>query len=62
MKSAEEIQASIEAQKKLCEEKGLPHFAPSSGICWSCSRQIYLWLDGHSFITGCPACHRSYCD
>ena len=29
------------AQKKHCAEKGLPHFAPSSGICYSCRKNIY---------------------
>ena len=32
---------AIEAQAKLCEEKGYPHFAPINGVCWKCNRQIY---------------------
>ena len=60
----EEIQKAREAQAKLCAEKKLPHFAPHSGNCYSCGRNIYGpgGYDGTSFITGCPFCHRSYCD
>lgn len=36
-----DAQKSIEAQKKYCEENQDPHFAPYSGICWSCNRNIY---------------------
>lgn len=62
MKSADEIKKSIEAQKKLCQEKQYPHFAPQNGICWSCNRQIFEIETGLSLVTGCPFCHRSYCD
>lgn len=60
--SSNKISEAIAAQNKLCADKGLPHFAPYDGVCWSCYRQIYDELDGLSFITGCPYCHRSYCD
>jgi len=59
------VQDAIKAQEKLCEERGLPHFAPRSGVCWSCQRQIYDpdgGYNGASFVTGCCWCHRSYCD
>lgn len=36
-----DVQKSIEAQKKYCGEKGLPHFAPYSGVCWKCHKNIY---------------------
>ena len=62
MKSQKEIAEAIKNQKKLCEEKDLPHFAPYNGICFSCCRQIYEVTDGNYFITGCPLCHRTYCD
>lgn len=64
MKTATDIQAAIKAQAALCEKDGLPHFAPPSGVCWSCRRQIYEddRTDGTMFITGCPWCARSYCD
>lgn len=32
---------AIQKQKELCKEKGYPHFAPQSGRCWKCSRNIY---------------------
>lgn len=77
-------------QAEYCVENG-PHFAPGSGRCWKCNRDIYRkigWkiengraievpLDSPdakhftgvtveraatSLVTGCPHCHRSYCD
>lgn len=30
-----------EAQEKYCKEKNYPHFAPASGRCWKCNRNIY---------------------
>jgi len=30
-----------EAQAKYCKEKDLPHFAPMSGICYRCNKNIY---------------------
>jgi hypothetical protein len=62
LKTQAEIEKARAAQAHLCSTEGLPHFAPQSGICWSCHRQIYEELDGKSFVTGCPFCHRSYCD
>ena len=68
---------AIEGQKKLCEEKGYPHFAPKSGVCWHCGCNFYeeLTREGEKYktgisvekartelMTGCPHCHRSYCD
>lgn len=62
MKSAEEIRAACAAQEKLTAELKVPHFAPYNGICWACHQQIYELESGTSFVTGCPHCHRSYCD
>lgn len=56
------IEERCAAQERLCAESHLPHFAPWTGVCWSCGRQIYEELDGRSYVTGCPYCHRSYCD
>ena len=67
---------AIQAQEKLCEEKGYPHFAPRDGRCWSCRRNIYEEYERPSgyktgvqvekasteLITGCPHCNRTYCD
>lgn len=35
------VQARIKAQAEYCERTGAPHFAPKSGICWSCKSNIY---------------------
>jgi len=71
-KTSEEINNCREAQAKYCAEKGHPHFAPGSGICWKCNRNIYQNYEtngrisagktGESLVTGCPHCYRSYCD
>ncbi len=72
IKKDNEIQECIELQRKLVNEKGYPHFAPSSGVCWKCNRNIYQNYQiedrisngetGQSLVTGCPHCNRSYCD
>lgn len=62
------IEESTKGQKEYCENHELPHFAPSDGICWSCHRQIYdedrisVEEAKSELITGCPVCHRSFCD
>ena len=54
------------AQHGYCKEREYPMFAPGGGQCYSCGKQIYDKLswkiasEGH--ITGCPHCHRSFCD
>ena len=63
------------AQAKYCNLKDYPHFAPPNGICYSCHSDIYTQKPkgkfisgisvesaGKSHVTGCPHCHRSYCD
>lgn len=64
------------AQNDLCVEKRTANYAPSSGVCWSCHRNIYEpvhWGDDHTtgytvkyasmrLISGCPHCRRSFCD
>jgi len=70
-----DIKLACEAQAKFVKEKGYPHFAPSTGRCYDCGRNIYQqiisdqWSSGYSverasseLITGCPHCHHSYCD
>ncbi|WP_027633352.1 hypothetical protein [Clostridium hydrogeniformans] len=71
-KTIEEIRNCMRIQKELCEEKGYPNFAPSSGTCWKCNRNIYqsyqirerksIGETGERLVTGCPHCFRSYCD
>jgi hypothetical protein len=65
-KLTDEIKAKIKAQEEYQNKKELPNFAPSDGVCWSCHNQIYnhisLEYASTRLITGCPVCHRSYCD
>jgi hypothetical protein len=35
------VEKSIALQKKLCETRGLPHFAPRNGRCFKCFEQNY---------------------
>lgn len=35
------VQKSVEAQRKYCEENKLPHFAPGTGRCYKCNKNIY---------------------
>jgi len=66
-----------DAQSKLIKEKEFPYFPPSTGVCYSCGKNIYEAIKsphgyystgitvesaGKGLITGCPHCHRSYCD
>jgi hypothetical protein len=92
LKTASEISTCKAAQSNYCAKKRLPHFAPASGNCYRCGKNIYQnmgWKndppyskirvekDGEEvdfitgvslekasseLITGCPHCHRSYCD
>lgn len=50
------------AQKKYCQEKGLPLFAPVDGVCWGCYRNIYSCVSHkdsiipyHFYYTGITA-------
>lgn len=60
------IRENIKAQKEFCHNGGGPHFAPEDGFCWSCGKQIHTRITlneaANDLITGCPHCHRSYCD
>lgn len=60
-----EIREAIASQKTFCEENKIPMFAPQDGFCFSCGQQIYTRKANQAskeHITGCPYCHRSYCD
>lgn len=57
-----ERQKLIEAQKDLAKKINAPMFAPSDGICNSCNADIVNEKWASELITGCPKCHRSYCD
>jgi len=67
----ENVRKAIADQKKYCQDNHDPLFAPEDGFCWSCGHQIYATVHGsygyadraaNELITGCPHCHRSYCD
>lgn len=54
-------------QERYCEAFKKPLLAPPDGICYSCYRYIYddgktAYNAGKEHITGCPFCHRTYCD
>ena len=36
-----DVEKSISAQAEYCEKTSAPHFAPKSGICWCCGKNIY---------------------
>lgn len=67
--------AAMMAQFEFQKKTGSPALAPGDGRCWNCKRNIYEEVvrgdirSGYtverastSLITGCPHCHRSYCD
>ncbi len=41
-------QKAIEVQENYCKENSVPHFAPRSGRCYTCSENIYEQLHGYS--------------
>jgi hypothetical protein len=51
---------SMELQKEFCEKNKLPFFAPGSGRCFVCGKEIVD--DGGELITGCCHCNYSFCD
>ena len=70
-----DIAEAVKGQKEYQLAKDFPDFAPADGKCWNCGRNIYSPIkngkhtSGYSverasttLITGCPHCHRSYCD
>ena len=69
------IEKSIKAQSLLVNAKSFPYFAPTNGVCYRCRNNIYTEIKkdeyssgidveqaATSLVTGCPHCHRSYCD
>lgn len=65
---------AIKAQEEYCTAKHVPRFAPANGMCTYCQEQIYaprrgkttggisLKEAGSRMVTGCPHCHRSFCE
>ena len=62
------IEEAKKAQVKYQEDTKSPDFAPGDGFCWGCKRNIYseggidVERASKELVTGCPFCHRSYCD
>ena len=64
-----DIIARRDAQRQYCRANSVPMFAPTTGFCPNCGRNIYDGPYGYTeakagstLITGCPYCHRSYVD
>lgn len=65
---------AADAQSRYCDEHECPQFAPHSGNCYRCGRNIYLPTNGSNgsvlgitvdqaasrLITGCPHCNYSF--
>lgn len=69
------IQLACVAQANFQKENGYPDFAPKSGRCFRCGRNIYDLIEigtrktgisvekaSSELITGCPHCHYSFVD
>jgi hypothetical protein len=55
----------IQKQVDYCKTKNLPFFMPPDGYCYNCKKDILIQcqeLLDKELITGCPYCHRSFCD
>ena len=58
----------FEAYKKWCREHDLPNFVPPSGKCFGCRNEVFgdtkhtKGAEPDEFVTGCPHCHRTFCD
>jgi len=63
-----DVAISTQRQTLYCEQKGLPLFAPSRGVCWRCGKNIYtaggynIDRAGETHITYCPFCNGSFTD
>ena len=59
-----DVLKSLEAQRDLCKNEKIPLFAPYSGICFFCSKQIYtvinLKIASEQHIVTCPNCQKSF--
>jgi hypothetical protein len=64
-----DIKKAIDAQLRYCAQHNVPDFAPlRDGVCWNCDHNIFteggisVEQAASTHITGCPFCHKSYCD
>jgi len=59
------IKSKVKLQEEYCEKNHVPFFAPKDK-CWSCNNNIWEAISeekaSNELITGCPYCHRSFCD
>jgi hypothetical protein len=57
---------AIEAQADYARMHRLPNFTSHDGRCFACGQNIYTKISveqaGSKLISGCPHCHRSFCD
>lgn len=60
------VNESLKAQLKLCNDKKMMCFSPENGTCWHCHLNIYsengftTEQAGNELITYCPFCHYSF--
>lgn len=53
MKKEYDVLKARKAQRKYCDEEGLPLFAPFTGICFKCGKNIYEekeYRRGNTFV------------
>lgn len=69
-----DVAKACAAQDRYCEENHVPHFAPYSGQCFRCGRNIYypiktrtgyytgVTIDyaAKNLVSGCPHCNASF--
>jgi len=61
-------QIFIANQKELCHRLSAPSFMPADGMCYKCGSDVISALikrgenGSKELVTGCPICHRSYCE
>ena len=65
--TSSEREAFLQKQRQVCREGKMPFFMPSSGYCWGCGGDVVAGEmaegnDGRILVTGCPFCHRSWCE
>jgi hypothetical protein len=54
----------IKAQADLCASRSTPMFMPADGYCYRGHDVVAERGEGlrTAVVTGCPVCHRSFCD
>jgi len=54
----------IKAQAELCELRGFAIFMPRDGYCYRGHDVVAVRGEDlrTAVVTGCPVCHRSFCD